>query len=218
MGQKIHPNGLRLGIVQDHLSTWFENKTRYSKVLNEDFAIRRVLKQIFEKRQIQISDIKISRYTQNKTVLIYISTVEINKLAEMNLVLIQGLLKKSFGEDKTFELIPEIVEESQKDANLMALKVVSKLRDRVPFKRAMKDCIQECYLAGVLGIKIQVSGRLNGVEIARSEWKRQGRVPLHTLQAKIKYSQQVAHTIYGIIGVKVWIFLGEDQSVSKKFV
>jgi len=227
MGQKIHPNGFRLGIVQKHLSNWFVEKKYYSKLINEDYLIREIVMQFFNSQELTISRIKIEKYTQNNKVLVYvsISSIDIDKLVKTDkekslplIELLESILIKKFGKQKSFSVIPEIIKVEQRDAHLVGLKIVDALSNRIPFKRVIKDTIRECMSAGVVGIKIQVSGRLNGVEIARSEWRREGCVPLHTLKAKIDYSYQTAQTIYGIIGVKIWLFLGEDQSVSKKFV
>lgn len=235
MGQKIHPNGFRLGITQTHLSSWFENSKNYSKVINEDFIIRTLVKNFFNKNNLLVSDIKIKRFNRAKSVFIYVkihSKFDEKDKTQNKITYIKKILKNlNFdplkkkveqilltGSYKYFKITPKIIEEEYKDANLVGLKVGDDLCNRIPFKRSMKDALGTCYLAGVLGIKIQVSGRLNGAEIARSEWKRQGRVPLHTLRAKITYSHQLAQTIYGIIGVKVWLYFGEDQSLSKKFV
>lgn len=216
MGQKVNPNGFRLGITQTHLSNWFEDKKNYSNIINEDFIIRNTITHFLKQEQLRFSNIIINRHLENQLVLVYISTLDIKQILDINLEKLEKNLKKVL--KKNFKIIPKIIEEEQKDATLIGLKIVECLCNRIPFKRAIKTTLTECREAGVLGIKIQVSGRLNGVEIARSEWRRIGCVPLHTLKAKINYSYQTAQTIYGIIGVKVWLFLGEEQSISKKFV
>jgi small subunit ribosomal protein S3 len=215
MGQKIHPKCFRLGITQNHLSNWFSKKTIYSELLQEDTIIRDDLMILFKQKKIFISDIEIERV--NKTILVKINILKENlvKFFKCNLEEIEkNLTKKLFSSKKIF-LFPKSINEKEKtkDVNLIIKDIIKKLENRYPFKRAMKETIRQCQLSGIKGIKIKISGRLNGAEIARSEWKREGRVPLQTLQAKIGYSSQTASTIYGILGVKVWVFLGE---VTKK--
>mgnify|MGYP001793490820 FL=1 len=200
MGQKIHPNGFRLGIVQDHQSLWFENKNSYAQTIQEDFHIRELIHSFFDKtnltlsEELVISNISICRHIQNKLIFIRIATLNIDKLVQeqnlKQLKLLEKKLQQKFGTQKTFKIVPEIIEEEYKDANLVGRKIVKNLRNRVPFKRAIKEVLMACRQAGIYGVKIQVAGRLNGVEIARSEWRREGRVPLHTLRAKISYSHQ----------------------------
>lgn len=218
MGQKIHPNGLRLGIVNKHLSYWYENKTNYSTTIKEDFFIRKILSNLLKKKNIKLSLININRYAKNKKILVHIEIKDIDKVLTLELEQMEQKITKKLKTNKTIKIIPKIIEEEYKNVELVGQKIVDDLCKRVPFKRAIKDTMNKCQQAGILGIKIQVSGRLNGVEIARSEWRREGRVPLHTLKALINYSQQEAQTIYGIIGVKVWLYNGENLFISKKFV
>jgi small subunit ribosomal protein S3 len=207
VGQKIHPKCLRLGITQEHLSNWYGDKTLYSNLISEDFFIRKFLQNFLQQKQISVSDINIQR-TNNLTS-VFISTPNVAKFVKLNLTEIDFLLKKKIKTLQNIIVVPNNVTDRSKDASLVAEQVVKKLENRYPFKRAMKEAIRQVQASGVEGIKIQISGRLNGAEIARSEWKREGRVPLHTLRAKIGYSYQTASTIYGILGVKVWLFLGE---------
>jgi len=212
MGQKIHPKCFRLGITQNHLSNWFCEKKLYSALVFEDITIRNILKKIFSEKQITISEIEIERINENSILSIFVSTSNINKFLKLNLEEIEKLLKKTIPTLNTVCLIPKNVEDKTTDTMFVAEQIVKKLENRYPFKRAMKEAIRQAQASGIEGIKIQVSGRLNGAEIARTEWKREGRVPLHTIRAKIGYSYQTAATIYGIIGVKVWLFLGEIKS------
>lgn len=211
MGQKIHPKCFRLGINQNHLSNWFCEKKFYSNLIVEDLEIRSNLKKILTEKQITISEIEIERINSNDVLYIYVSTSNISRFLKLNLEEIEKSLKKKFSNLnlKTISLIPKSIEDKTRDPNLVTEQIVKKLENRYPFKRAMKEAIRQSQASGIEGIKIQVSGRLNGAEIARSEWKREGRVPLHTIRAKIGYSYQTAATIYGILGVKVWLFLGE---------
>ena len=209
MGQKINPKCFRLGVTQHHLSTWFGPKTSYSDLIMEDFLIRKTLTEIFKQEYVKVSEIQIERYKRNEAVILFISTPTINQLLQINVSKIEEALRKKIKANRKFYLVPKVIDDESKDANLVAAQIVNKLENRFPFKRAMKESIRQSQASAVPGIKIQVSGRLNGIEIARSEWRREGRVPLHTLRAKIDYAHQTASTIYGIIGVKVWLFLGE---------
>jgi small subunit ribosomal protein S3 len=210
VGQKINPKCFRLGVTQNHLSTWFGNKTSYSDLIIEDFLIRKTLTEIFKQEYVKVSEINIERYKKNEAVILFIFTPTINQLLQINVSKIETALRKKIKANRKFYLVPKVIDDEAKDANLVAAQIVNKLENRFPFKRAMKESIRQSQASEVPGIKIEVSGRLNGIEIARSEWRREGRVPLHTLRARIDYSHQTASTIYGIIGVKVWLFLGES--------
>jgi small subunit ribosomal protein S3 len=206
MGQKVHPTGIRLGIVKDHNSIWYAEKADYAKNLLNDIEVREFLTTSLVKAS--VSKIVIERPAQNAKITIH--------TARPGIV----IGKKGEDVDKLRRKISEMmgvpvhinIEEIRKpdlDAKLVAASVANQLERRVMFRRAMKRAVQNAMRQGAKGIKIQVGGRLGGAEIARSEWYREGRVPLHTLRADIDYATHEASTTYGIIGVKVWIFKGE---------
>lgn len=215
MGQKVNPVGIRLGITQKWNSTWYADKKSYANYL--------------------ISDLKVRSYLQNKFGAAGISSVQIERLAKNARVVINvskpGIILGKKGSDveilrseiggmlsmPTHVSIVE-VKKPDLDAKLVAKGIAEQLERRIMFRKAMKRAVQSALKAGALGVKISVSGRLGGAEIARTEWYREGRVPLHTLRANIDYSLAEAKTTYGIIGVKVWIFKGEifDKKDVKK--
>jgi small subunit ribosomal protein S3 len=216
VGHKTHPTGFRLGITKNHNSSWFSKFKDYSLLLKEDNQIRLELINLLNLKNIKnsgISKLIINRNYKGDQIQLEIHTafpgVIVGKsgktLEEINNLFINKLKKEK-------KLIINLIEIKQpyKDANLLADYIVEQLEKRVQFKRAVKKAISNAYSEGqVEGIKIQVSGRLNGAEIARSEWLREGRVPLQTLRADIDYSNKTAQTIYGILGVKIWLFKGE---------
>lgn len=206
MGQKVHPNGIRLGIVKDHNSIWYAEKGEYSKNLLNDIAVREYLRKKLVKAS--VSNIIIERPAQNARITIHTARpgIVIGKKGED-----VEKLRKELGEmmGVPVHINIEEIRKPDLDAKLVAASVASQLERRVMFRRAMKRAVQNAMRQGAKGIKIQVGGRLGGAEIARSEWYREGQVPLHTLRADIDYSTHEAATTYGIIGVKVWIFKGE---------
>ena len=209
MGQKTHPLGFRLGITQDHKSNWFSKLNKYSIFVEEDAKIRRHLEKIV--KESQISDILISRNGQGDQIELTIETARPGILVGQNGSNIEDLsknLKKKLPNTRKITIkIVEIEPSQQKlKASLVANSIVEQLEKRVAFKRAIREEMKYVFARG---IKIQVSGRLNGAEIARSEWVREGRVPLQTLRADIDYAIKEANTIYGILGVKVWLFKNE---------
>jgi small subunit ribosomal protein S3 len=206
MGQKVHPNGIRLGIVKNWNSTWFANTKEFSDNLDGDFKVRRYLMKELSKAS--VSKIVIERPAKSVRVTIHTAR--------------PGIVIGKKGEDveKLRQAISNItgvpaqvnineIRRPELDAKLVADSITSQLERRVMFRRAMKRAVQNAMKSGAKGIKVEVSGRLGGAEIARTEWYREGRVPLHTLRADIDYSTSEAHTTYGVIGVKVWIFKGE---------
>nr|YP_010337583.1 ribosomal protein S3 [Dixoniella grisea]UNJ17168.1 ribosomal protein S3 [Dixoniella grisea] len=208
MGQKIHPLGFRLGTTQTHRSLWFSNSKTYPQLLKEDYQIRKYIEQQLENAG--ISQVGIYRKFDQIEVIIYAARpgVIIGQGAERISSLrqeLEALLcnKKSI----RFNVIE--IKQPDKDAALIAIFITKKLEKRVAFRKAVRQALLRSQKAKIKGIKIQVSGRLNGAEIARTEWVREGRVPLQTLRANIDYSYKTAQTIYGILGVKVWIFKGE---------
>jgi len=206
VGQKVNPTGLRLGINRTWDSRWFSNKRDYGKLLHEDIAIRDYLKK--ELKQAGISKILIERPHKKCRVTIYSARpgVVIGKKGAD----IEKLRKKVAGLTSS-EVHLNIVEvrKPEVDATLVADNIAQQLERRVAFRRAMKRAVQSAQRMGAEGIKITCAGRLGGAEIARVEWYREGRVPLHTLRADVDYGVATAHTAYGTNGVKVWVFKGE---------
>merc|ERR1712127_352471 len=210
VGQKTHPLGFRLGITQEHRSSWYANFDQYANLLQEDDQIRTYLKKL--SRTASISNIQINRNGLNDQIQINIETGRPGVLVGENGSGIKALLsniKKLLPENRQLTINIVEVEKVNLNASLIADLVVEQLEDRVAFRRAIRKALQSALDDNVNGIKIQVSGRLNGAEIARSEWIREGRVPLQTLRADIDYATKEARTIYGILGVKVWLFKSE---------
>jgi small subunit ribosomal protein S3 len=205
MGQKVHPRGFRLGVIEQSDSKWFTRRD-YPDLLHEDLRLRRFLKQHLYHAGISKVEIeraankaKINIYTARPGIVIGKKGAEIEKLKSE----LSKLTKK-----ETFINIHE-VRRPDLDAQLVGENVALQLERRVAFRRAMKEAVSRGMRMGAQGIKVQCSGRLGGAEIARTEWYREGRVPLHTLRADISYGLAEAKTTYGVIGVKVWIFRGE---------
>jgi small subunit ribosomal protein S3 len=208
MGQKVHPRGFRLGVIESSDSKWFARRD-YRELLHEDLKLRKFLKERLYHAGISKVEIeraankaKINIYTARPGIVIGKKGAEIEKLkAEL-----ARLTRK-----ETFINIHE-VRRPDLDAQLVAENVALQLERRVAFRRAMKEAVSRGMRMGAQGIKVHCSGRIGGAEIARSEWYREGRVPLHTLRADISYGLAEAKTTYGVIGVKVWIFRGEILS------
>lgn len=214
MGQKIHPLGVRLGITQTHRSTWFASSKTYPSVLKEDFLIRSFIEQKLSAASIvkvqidrKADQIEIALHTSRPGVIVGRSGTGIDLLR-------QGL--ETFIQNKNKIKIHVVeVENPDTEAALIGDFIVQQLEKRVAFKRAVRQAVQKVQRAGIQGVKIQVAGRLNGAEIARSEWVREGRVPLQTLRADIDYAYRRASTTYGILGIKIWMFKGEISSAKK---
>ncbi|TET89554.1 MAG: 30S ribosomal protein S3 [Sulfurovum sp.] len=206
MGQKVNPIGLRLGINRNWESRWFPAKGRTADFIAEDYKIRKFLKKelfyagvsniIIERT---VKKLRINIVTARPGIIIGKKGADIEKL--------KATLIKMLGKDVTINIKEE--KRPQASGQLAAENVATQLERRVAFRRAMKKVIQGALKSGAKGIKVSVSGRLGGAEMARTEWYLEGRVPLHTLRAKIDYGFAEAHTTYGIIGIKVWIFKGE---------
>jgi small subunit ribosomal protein S3 len=213
MGQKTHPLGFRLGITQDHKSTWYANFNQYANVLQEDNKIRTYIDTISTVNS--ISNVKISRNGLNDQIQLNIETgkpgILVGDLGS-GLENLLNKIKKILPPSRQLTINVLEVEKVDLDAKLLADLVAEQLEKRVAFKRAMREALQRAQKQNVKGIKIQVSGRLNGAEIARSEWVREGRVPLQTLRADIDYATKEANTIYGVLGIKIWLFRGEILS------
>ena len=206
MGQKVHPIGIRLGIVKEHTSVWYADRKNYADYLNADLEVRAYL--LDKLKNASVSRIEIARPAQTARITIHTARpgIVIGKKGEDVEKLRQDLTKKM---GVPVHINIEEIRRPELDGMLVAQSVAQQLERRVMFRRAMKRAVQNAMRLGAKGIKIQVSGRLGGAEIARTEWYREGRVPLHTLRADIDYANDEAHTTYGVIGVKVWIFKGE---------
>lgn len=208
MGQKTHPLGFRLGITQKHRSSWFELKESYPSTLEEDYKIRQYLEKSLSGAG--ISKIEINRksdqieleiHTSRPGVIVGRSGSNIEKLKEE--------LGKVLKSSRQIRINVTELTKADSDASLIGEFIAQQLEKRVAFRRATRQAIQKAQRLNIQGIKVQVSGRLNGAEIARSEWVREGRVPLQTLRADIDYATKRAQTTYGLLGVKVWVFNGE---------
>ena len=212
MGQKVHPTGIRLGIVKKHSSVWFAEGRDYAENLLVDLQVRDFVKKHLANAS--VSRVDIERPAQTAKITIYTARpgIVIGKKGEDVEALRRILTKKM---DIPVQINIEEIRKPDLDAQLVADSVAQQLQRRVMFRRAMKRAVQNAMRQGAEGIKVQVGGRLGGVEIARSEWYREGRVPLHTLRADIDYATSEATTTYGIIGVKVWIFKGEILDLNK---
>ncbi|HBE18989.1 MAG TPA: 30S ribosomal protein S3 [Cyanobacteria bacterium UBA11149] len=208
MGQKINPIGFRLGITQEHKSCWYADSNRYPEVLKEDHKIRGYVNKNLSNAG--LSNIRIERKADQIDLEIHTARPGVvvgrggKGIEELRVGLQQAL-----GGNRQIRINVVEVARVDADAELIAEYIAQQLERRVSFRRVVRQAIQRAQKADVKGIKVQVGGRLNGAEIARTEWVREGRVPLHTLRADIDYSCRTAKTIYGILGVKVWIFKGE---------
>ena len=210
MGQKTHPLGFRLGITQDHKSKWYANFNQYANILQEDDKIRTYLNTISQVNS--IANLRINRNGLNDQIQLNIETGRPGILVGDMGAGLENLLKnlkKLLPESRQLTINVFEVEKVDLNASLLADLVADQLEKRIAFRRAIREALQRAQKQNVNGIKIQVSGRLNGAEIARSEWIREGRVPLQTLRADIDYATQEANTIYGVLGIKVWLFKNE---------
>lgn len=210
MGQKVHPLGFRLVTTQNHQSIWFAKFNDYKKLIEEDAKIRNVLK--MRSKEAAISKIEIKRnslankiettiYSGRPGLLVGREGIELKKIYKE----LHALVVKK----QNISINVVEIENPDAEANLIGDFIADQLETRVAFRRAIRKAIKRANSAGILGIKIQVSGRLNGAEMARSEWVREGCVPLQTLRADIDYAEKRAETIYGTLGIKVWLFKGE---------
>ncbi len=206
MGQKVHPIGMRLGIVKDWSSRWYSSPRDFAQTLCADIKVREYLNK--KLAQAGISRIQIDRPARNARIVIHTSRpgLIIGKSGR-EVETLRDEIHKIIGVPVHVSI--EEVRKPELDAKLVAESVAQQLEKRVMFRRAMKRVVTTAIRLGAKGIRICVSGRLGGAEIARSEWYREGRVPLHTLRADIDYGTAEAFTTYGVIGVKVWIFKGE---------
>ena len=213
MGQKTHPLGFRLGITQEHKSTWYANFNEYANLLEEDEQIRSYLNTLT--KTASISDVKINRNGLGDQIQLNIETGRPGALVGENGLGLESLLKnikKLVNTNRQISINVIEIKKVNLNASLIGDLVVKQLEERVAFRRAIREALQAAQEENVKGIKIQVSGRLNGAEMARTEWIREGRVPLQTLRADIDYCKKEANTIYGVLGVKVWLFKNEILS------
>ena len=213
MGQKVHPTGIRIGIIKDWTSTWYADTKDYARYLNTDLQVREYLRKKLVNAsvsRIQIerppNEIKVIIHSARPGIVIGKKGEDIERLSQEVSAMMGVRAKVSVQEIRKPEL----------DAALVAESVAQQIERKIMFRRAMKRAVTNTMRLGALGIKICVAGRLNGAEIARSEWYREGRVPLHTLRADIDYGTANSNTTYGVIGVKVWIFKGEVFNVEDR--
>ena len=213
MGQKVHPTGMRIGIIKDWTSTWYADTKDYARFLNTDLQVREFLRKKLANAsvsRIQIerppNEVKVIIHSARPGIVIGKKGEDIERLSQEVSDMMGLRAKVSVREIRKPEL----------DANLVAESVAQQIERKIMFRRAMKRAVTNSMRLGALGIKINVSGRLNGAEIARSEWYREGRVPLHTLRADIDYGIANSNTTYGVIGVKVWIFKGEVFNIEDR--
>jgi small subunit ribosomal protein S3 len=206
MGQKIHPTGFRLAVNRNWTSRWYANSKHFPAMLNEDIKVRDFLKRKLS--HAAVSKVVIERPAKNARITIHSARpgVVIGKKGE-DIESLRGQLQRMMGVPVHVNI--EEVRKPELDAQLIADSIAQQLEKRIMFRRAMKRAMSNAMRLGAQGIKIMSAGRLNGIEIARTEWYREGRVPLHTLRADIDYGFSEAKTTYGVIGIKVWVFKGE---------
>ncbi len=206
MGQKVHPTGIRLGIIKDWASTWYADSENYANFLHADLEVREYLRK--KLANASVSRIQIERPAGNARIIIHTARpgIVIGKKGE-DIERLRLAVSNIMGVPAHVSV--EEIRKPELDAYLVAESVAQQIERRIMFRRAMKRAVTNTMRLGAQGIKINVSGRLNGAEIARTEWYREGRVPLHTLRADIDYGVAESKTTYGIIGIKVWIFKGE---------
>ena len=211
MGQKTHPTGFRTGINKAHNATWFANYGAYSEVLKEDYKIRKFFEKKFESlySKAGIAKLEIQRKVNQLELIVYAARPKAISNATEDNTLITNLkdnLKTLVNDSKQIRIKVLQISRSETESSLVARSIGDQLEKRVAFRKVIRQTTQMLQKSGVKGFKIQVAGRLNGAEIARAEWAREGRVPLQTIRADISYATHRANTIYGVLGIKVWIF------------
>src|SRR4051794_31428729 len=206
MGQKIHPTGFRLAVNRNWASKWFANSKNFGPTLKQDIKVREYLRKKLS--HASVGKITIERPAKNARITIHSARpgVVIGKKGE-DIETLRSDLRRMMGGEVGLNI--EEIRKPEIDAQLISDSIAQQLQKRIMFRRAMKRAMQNAMRLGAQGIKIMCSGRLNGIEIARTEWYREGRVPLHTLRADIDYGLSEARTTYGVIGIKVWVFKGE---------
>lgn len=214
MGQKTHPTGFRIGVNKKHSSTWFANFNVYGDVLKEDYEIRKFFEKKFEDvyGKAGITKLEIQRKINQLELIIHAARPKAIAADQENDNLVTSLkssLRTVVKGSKQIRIKVLQITRSENESALVARAIGDQLEKRVAFRKAIRQTTQTLQKSGVKGFKIQVSGRLNGAEIARAEWAREGRVPLQTLRADISYATHRANTIYGVLGIKVWIFKKE---------
>ncbi len=216
MGQKVHPIGFRLGIAADWNSRWYADGKDYSRFLVKDVEVRDYLKKRLS--QASVSKVHIERSANSALITIHTARpgIVIGKKGEDIEKLRVQLSKMMCMPVGAIKINIEEVRKPEIDAQLVAESIAQQLERRIMFRRAMKRAVGNAMRLGALGVKVKVGGRLNGAEIARSEWYREGRVPLHTLRADIDYGVTEANTTYGVLGIKVWIYKGEVFDLEQK--
>jgi small subunit ribosomal protein S3 len=207
MGQKVNPKGLRIGIINSWDSNWFAGKHQYKKLLHEDIKIRKFVKEYFKEGH--ISKVEILRDANNTSLILHTSRpgAIIGRQGE-GIEKFQATLERNF-KPKKFSVTVKEIKTPDLDAYIVAENIARQVTRRVSYRRACKSALQRAMENGAKGIKVSIKGRLNGVEIARSETFTEGKIPLHTLRANIDYALCPSWTTYGIIGIKVWIYKGE---------
>ncbi|MEC7885762.1 MAG: 30S ribosomal protein S3 [Pseudomonadota bacterium] len=216
MGQKVHPIGFRLGVVTDWSSKWYAEKKEYAIFLQEDIKVKDFLKKALS--EASVSRITIERPTKAAEITIHTARpgIVIGKKGEDVEILRKKVAKIMNLNINNVKINIEEIRKPEINAQLVSEGIASQLERRVMYRRAMKRAVQNSMRLGALGVKVNIAGRLNGAEIARSEWYREGRVPLHTIKANIDYGFSEAKTTYGIIGIKTWIFTGESEDDEAK--
>jgi small subunit ribosomal protein S3 len=210
MGQKVHPIGFRIGVTQTHRSQWFAKPKDYAKLVEEDLLIREFVERRLPEAGIsrvnisrQVDRIEIEFFTARPRALVGAKGETLTQLRDE--------IKAKLPETRNVALYVTKTQQPEMEAICIAENIAEQLEKRTPFRRTMRQAIMRARKAGADGIKIQISGRLNGAEIARHEWAREGRVPLHTIRADIDYATARAQTLYGILGIKVWVCKGEKS-------
>jgi small subunit ribosomal protein S3 len=211
VGQKTHPTGFRIGVNKGHNSTWFANYGAYSEVLKEDYKIRTFFEKEFKTvySKAGITKLEILRKVNQLELIVHAArpkAIAGEKNQDSIINNFQSSLKSLVGNSKQIRIKVCQITKSENESLLVARSIGDQLEKRVAFRKAIRQTTQLLQKSGVKGFKIQVSGRLNGAEIARAEWAREGRVPLQTIRADISYATHRANTIYGVLGIKVWIF------------
>jgi len=211
VGQKTHPTGFRIGVNKTHSSTWFANYGVYGNVLKEDYKIREFFEKKFESiySKAGITKLEIQRKINQLELIIHAArpkAIALDTDKDNFITSLKDSIKALLKEPKQVRIKVLQVAKSENESSLVARSIGDQLEKRVAFKKAVRQTTQMLQKSGARGFKIQVSGRLNGAEIARAEWAREGRVPLQTLRADISYATHRANTIYGVLGIKVWIF------------
>ena len=210
MGQKVHPLGFRIGVTQTHRSQWFAKPKDYANLVKEDLIIRDYV--AAKLSNASISRVNISRQVDRIEIEFFTARPRALVGAKGEaLVKVREALKAKLPAHRSVALYVTKTVQPELDAVCVAENIAMQLEKRAPFRRAIRQALRSAQKAGAVGIKVQIAGRLNGAEIARSEWAREGRVPLHTIRADIDYATARAQTMYGIVGIKVWVCKGDNK-------